>query len=148
MDAQNYARLQALFESARGLMPELREAFVARVRAEDPALGEALAGLCAPLASPSGARQFPTEEAVHAARRRLESVPAHAAVPADSSPRVLRLPLGEIEIRGEIGRGGMGVVLHGYDVALKREVAVKADRRRIAEGELLAKARRVPPPSE
>lgn len=33
--------------------------------------------------------------------------------------------LGRYEIRGQLGRGGMGAVLHGFDSLLKRSVAIK-----------------------
>ena len=36
--------------------------------------------------------------------------------------------LGRYEIRGELGRGGMGVVLRAYDPTLDREVAIKSVR--------------------
>ncbi len=33
--------------------------------------------------------------------------------------------MGDYEIRGELGRGGFGIVYHGYDPNLEREVAIK-----------------------
>ncbi|MBK8097460.1 MAG: SUMF1/EgtB/PvdO family nonheme iron enzyme [Planctomycetes bacterium] len=50
---------------------------------------------------------------------------------------------GAIELRGEIGRGGMGVVVRGFEVALGRDVAVKLLAPRLAnEPEVLARFRR------
>ena len=37
--------------------------------------------------------------------------------------------LGRYEVRGELGRGTMGVVYRGYDPVLDREIALKTVRR-------------------
>ena len=41
----------------------------------------------------------------------------------DGAPRI-----GRFELRGEIGRGGCGIVFRSYDAALEREVAIKIPR--------------------
>ena len=43
---------------------------------------------------------------------------------SDASPRA-PTQIGKYELRGEIGRGACGVVFHGFDPFVQRDVAVK-----------------------
>ncbi|MBK8978432.1 MAG: serine/threonine protein kinase [Planctomycetes bacterium] len=108
-------RLRDLFVEAAALPPAGRERFVARVRADDPALGAALA------------------ELLHA-REQLGSfpgtVPARAfegaAEPVDVAPRLeTGAVLGGFVIEALVGAGGGGSVYRALDRALGRPVALK-----------------------
>ena len=61
----------------------------------------------------------------HVATQKMASVPA----PADPQDEILaqlkKATLGEYEIYGELGRGGMATVYLAHDVALDRKVAIK-----------------------
>jgi eukaryotic-like serine/threonine-protein kinase len=48
----------------------------------------------------------------------------------DAPPTDVPKMVGRFEIHGEIGRGGFGIVLRGYDPSLQREVAIKIPRLR------------------
>lgn len=66
----------------------------------------------------------PSQEAVEAAadlRKRKQLPPELLARMASDNA----LRLGKYEVRGWIGRGGMGLVLRGFDPHLRREVALK-----------------------
>lgn len=66
------------------------------------------------------------------ARRVRESQCSESALPEDLSAilRPAKLPerIGRFELRGEIGRGGCGVVLLAHDPKLNRDVAIKIPR--------------------
>ncbi len=127
MDAARYARLHELYDAARAQSAVEREAFVARVRAEDAELGAELAGLCAALAAaeaPQGdgsgaAAQFLADEAIGAARQRLEALSASGAVEG------LPERVGPYRVLRRIGQGGMGVVYEAEQSAPQRRVALK-----------------------
>ena len=54
--------------------------------------------------------------------------------PSDEPGRIGKL--GEFEIVREVGRGGMGVVLHAYDPCLERDVAIKVIDPQLANNEV------------
>lgn len=57
----------------------------------------------------------------------FDAATLHSGSSSSSSASARQLPdkLGRYEIRGVLGRGGMGEVLHGYDPILLRSVAIK-----------------------
>lgn len=127
MDAGRYARLHELYDATRGRPAAEREAFIASVCAEDADLGAELAGLCAALAAAGAARaqdsgaaaQFLADEAIDAARQRLETLTAQ------SLDRGLPARIGAYRILRRIGQGGMGVVYEAEQSAPQRRVALK-----------------------
>ena len=61
---------------------------------------------------------------------RLETCDRILGLTANNSAELEDHParIGDYEIRGQLGRGGMGVVFQGWDPGLKRSVAVKVLR--------------------
>ncbi len=112
MDPERWQRVNALFHAALERAPAERDAFLDEACAGDPALRAEVSSLLA-------------------SHRPDEFLEVPAAVVDERATETARLSLvgrrlGQYEITGEIGRGGMGVVYLGRDVRLNRPVAIKA----------------------
>jgi tetratricopeptide (TPR) repeat protein len=108
---ERWARLKELFEQAVELAAEPRAAAVAAARADDPELGDELAGLLAQDAQT-------TQAGLWSLRRSPEREPV---------PLIGR-HVGRLRIDGLLGEGGMGKVYRGFDELLERRVALKMVR--------------------
>jgi serine/threonine-protein kinase len=136
---------ERLFERALALEPGARRAFVSEACREDPRLGEELISL---LEQARPADQF--------FERLTDAVFAASFSPDGSAPMTPpedELQVGEVigryEIRGYLGRGGVGTVYRAHDSSLDRDVALKflpahpgmgpnADERLVLEARLAA----------
>jgi hypothetical protein len=103
--------LQDLFARACELPPDQREHFLAGLAGDELALLPQLLEL---LASDSEAGPLP-----------IDGTPLLLRFDFGSDLRALSPPPSRYELRGELGRGGMGRVDLAWDVALQREVARK-----------------------
>lgn len=128
-DPQRWAQVKQLFERAAELPPGSREAFLDRQTAGDPDLRARVDQL---LSADDDAHDF------------LESGPADVAarlaagVARPSGDRWVGRRFGAYEVVGELGRGGMGVVLLGRraDGRYDREVALKIVPAAMVQGHL------------
>jgi len=109
----DWSRVAALFDALAPLTPAERDAELARYRETDPALAEDVRSLLAAQDRAGGFLQSP----VWADRPDL--------LRDDESP-LAGTRLGPYQIRGVVGRGGMGVVYQAEDTRLGRVVALKS----------------------
>ncbi|MBL8737110.1 MAG: SUMF1/EgtB/PvdO family nonheme iron enzyme [Planctomycetes bacterium] len=128
----DFDRLRSLFEQARQLPPAEREAFVARIRAEDQALGSKLAALLehAQLPTPAFVPGTPPPSSDAADRTASDSSTdkVRSTNTDDMLQRLARAPRLDLEryaIEGEVDRGGMGAILKLRDRQLNRRLAMK-----------------------
>ncbi len=132
-EAQRFRRLRALFDEAIALAPEAREEWLAGLDGEDRALRGALQRL---LQHDQVIAESPTQRPEAA----LQGWCAETAEP-------LPARIGRFAIAGELGRGGMGRVLHGVCTrdGVEQHAAIKILRRDrwdpLAEGRLREEAR-------
>jgi serine/threonine-protein kinase len=98
-DAQRFRRLQALFDQAIEVEPGARDAWLAQLDASDAPLREALQRLL----------QHDAAIAAQPTQRPDAALQAWCAESAEPLPA----RIGRFAIAGELGRGGMGRVLHG-----------------------------------
>lgn len=109
----DWSRVAALFDALAALTPDERDAELARYRESDPALADEVRSLLAAQDRAGGFLQSP----VWADRPDL--------LQDDDSP-LAGTRLGPYQIRGVVGRGGMGVVYAAEDTRLGRVVALKS----------------------
>lgn len=132
-EAQRFRRLRALFDEAILLTPAAREAWLAGLAGDDARLREALQRL---LQHDQAIVAQPTQRPEAA----LQAWCAEAAEP-------LPARIGRFAIAGELGRGGMGRVLHGVCTRdnVEQHAAIKILRSDrwdpLAEGRLREEAR-------
>jgi eukaryotic-like serine/threonine-protein kinase len=118
-EAQRFKRLQALFVEAIELTPAQRQAWLDSLAPADAALREPLLRL---LRRDAEELQQPTQ------RPQAEIASALSAAEAVEPPLPPRI--GRFEIVGELGRGGMGRVLHGLcrQHGIEQHAAIKVLR--------------------
>jgi len=130
-----------------GFCPECQERMESLAAGGDPALTKTVR-LCRQQAPPRDSAMWPALSAVaqEVASTGLYSRGADTDAegsgeldlnflqPANNPQLIGRL--GEFEIKRVVGRGGMGVVLHGYDTHLQRDIAVKVLDPLLADNEV------------
>ncbi|MEO0660651.1 MAG: serine/threonine-protein kinase, partial [Planctomycetota bacterium] len=126
LDPPSYARLQALFDEARGLSGAERDAFVARSE-------EGLRPSLRKLLASSDHAPF-TDAEIEAQRARMDAM---ATESADLPGRI-----GSFDVVRLIGEGGMGTVLEARQERPARRVALKVLRSALAPGSQVARFER------
>src|SRR6267378_4532879 len=109
----NMQRLEELFHEALELKQSERAGFMARIRASNPDLGDAVESLVAAHEDPDSLIDLPAYEAA-------------AEMIADTQPALaVGQVVGHYQIIAPLGKGGMGEVYLANDAKLDRKVALK-----------------------
>ena len=124
--AGRHERLQELFRAARILGPDEREAFLRTACADDPALRVEVEEL---LAHDLRAREaFASVAGGQAARLLLRELEASGVSGLEASPQPIPATIGDFDVLGVIGEGGMGIVYEAMQRDPPRRVAIKVIR--------------------
>lgn len=123
MDAERWARLKELFERARDLRGDRRDALLDRLRRDDPELVRDVTPLLA--VDEAAAHFFENLEAAISRRQARQHDPEDPDDATGTPDPLIGSMVGHYRIESRLGAGGMGMVYRAHDTKLERPVALK-----------------------
>ena len=127
MNADRWQRVNALFHAALDRDPDARDAYLNQVCGSDTALRDEVRSLLDAHAGPSVFDRSALEVDPGLLRHDGQDVGGAAGGSVNSADDpLIGQRLGPYQVTALLGRGGMGVVYHGFDSRLGRSVAIKA----------------------